>query len=318
MNDVDEPTEAAVDWLLQSDEPAVRLMARRDLLAEQVTADPVEILAGPRVTALLAGQQADGGFGVGYYSKWTGAHWRLVSLVELEVPAGEPRAIAAVGTVLEALTPGRRRPTMRNGLPLTHASVWGNALAVASRLGLAADQQVQDIASAIVSWQWPDGGWNCDARATGYRSSFHESLSTMWGLHEYSRATGDATAAAAAERAAELFLQHRLFRSLATGEVINTRWLALRYPPYWHYDILQALLVLSRMGKASDPRAAEALDEVERQRLPDGRWRPAGSWWTGVGARTAAEVVNWGRTGPNEMITLNALRVLRSAGRCGP
>src|SRR5260370_611198 len=29
------------------------------------------------------------------------------------------------------------------------------------------------------------------------------------------------------------------------------------------------------MGKAGDPRAADALDELERQRLPDGRWRRA-------------------------------------------
>jgi hypothetical protein len=27
------------------------------------------------------------------------------------------------------------------------------------------------------------------------------------------------------------------------------------------------------------------------------------------------EVVDWGRNGPNEMLTLNALRVLKSAGR---
>jgi hypothetical protein len=56
----------------------------------------------------------------------------------------------------------------------------------------------------------------------------------------------------AAGWAAELFLTHRLFRSLATGQVINRAWLAPRYPPYWHYDILHALLVLSRMGKAVD------------------------------------------------------------------
>ena len=48
-------------------------------------------------------------------------------------------------------------------------------------------------------------------------------------------------------RTAELFPQHRLFHSLRTGEVIRRDWLALHYPPYWHYDILQALLVLSRM-----------------------------------------------------------------------
>jgi len=28
-----------------------------------------------------------------------------------------------------------------------------------------------------------------------------------------------------------------------------------------------------------------------------------------------AEVVDWGRSGPNEMITVNALRVLKAAGR---
>jgi hypothetical protein len=34
-----------------------------------------------------------------------------------------------------------------------------------------------------------------------------------------------------------------------------------------------------------------------------------------VGGSTAVEVVDWGRGGPNEMITLNALRVLAAAGR---
>jgi hypothetical protein len=67
------------------------------------------------------------------------------------------------------------------------------------------------------------------------------------GLFEYWRATGEPEARAAALRTAELFLHHRLFRSLATGAVIRREWLTLHYPPYWHYDILQALLVLSRM-----------------------------------------------------------------------
>jgi hypothetical protein len=330
----DRTVDPALSWLLDSDEPAISVMTRRDLLSDSAggarpgdgagagPGNPREnaaaVLAGPRLTALLSGQQPDGGFGVGFYSKWTGAHWRLVSMVELEIPAHEPRAVAAAETVLAALTPSRRRPSLRNGLPLTHASVWGNALAACSRLGLAADPRVADIASAIISWQWPDGGWNCDTRSTGYRSSFHETLATAWGLHEYASATGSAAAADAASRAAELFLEHRLFRSLRTGVVIDRTWLAPRYPPYWHYDILQALLVLSRMGRVEDPRASEALDELERQRLPDGRWRPRGYWWRPPPSTAAREVVDWGRDGPNEMITLNALRVLTAAGRAGP
>lgn len=313
---MDQQTRAAVDWLLGSDEPAIRMMTRRDLLDEPAGYDAGQVLTGPKVTALLAGQHADGGFGNHWYRKWTGAHWRLISLVELEIPTGEPRAVAATDQVLAALT----RPNHVNAPPVNGrfrrcASVEGNALAACCRLGLAGDPRVQQVAENLTAWQWPDGGWNCDRNASGRRSSFHESLPTAWGLHEYARATGEPAAREAAVRAAALFLEHRLFRSLRTGEVINAQWLRPRYPPYWHYDILQALLVLSRIGVAGDPRAADALDELERHRLPDGGWRARGYWWKPPGGTVAPEVVDWGRSGPNQMLTLNALRVLRAAHR---
>jgi hypothetical protein len=318
-----DPTRAAVTWLLASDEPAVRYLTRRDLLgdpdSEAAAADAARVLEGPMASALLAGQRPDGGFGVRPYSKWTGAHWRLVSLVELAAPAGEPRLQAAASTVLDWLTgePHRRTVQVVGGLARRCASQEGNALAVACRLGMAGDPRAELLARSLAGWQWPDGGWNCDRRASGRRSSFHESLPPAWGLHEYWLATGATWAREAAGRAAELFLSHRLFRSLGDGEVIDRRWLSLRYPPYWHYDVLQALLVLSRLGKAGDPRAADALDVVVRRRRPDGRWRPGGAWWRAPGATSGsgpAEVVDWGRSGPNELLTLNALRVLRAAG----
>src|SRR5262249_54439646 len=79
---------------------------------------------------------------------------------------------------------------------------------------------------SLAEWQWPDGGWNCDKKASGYRSSFHESLPPMWGLHEYWAATGEEWARQARDAAAELFLEHRLFRSLRTRQVVNAAWLA--------------------------------------------------------------------------------------------
>jgi hypothetical protein len=55
-----------------------------------------------------------------------------------------------------------------------------------------------------------------------------------------------------------------------------------------------------------------------RRRRADGRWQPGGSWWRPPGATglrsSPVEVVDWGRSGPNEMLTLNALRVLKAAG----
>jgi hypothetical protein len=109
--------------------------------------------------------------------------------------------------------------------------------------------------------------------------------------------------------------------------VINPEWLKLHYPLYWRYDILQALLILSRMpdarstkedakGALRDARMQEALDIIEAKRQPDGCWKAEGYYWVMLGKRTSnVEVVDWGRRGPNEMITLNALRVLKAAGR---
>ena len=76
---MDPRTHAAITWLLNCGEPAIRLMTRRDVLGEQAGEDAGQVLAGAKVTALLSGQQPGGGFGVHPYRKWTGAHWRLVS-----------------------------------------------------------------------------------------------------------------------------------------------------------------------------------------------------------------------------------------------
>ncbi|MGA8207862.1 MAG: hypothetical protein WB867_07550 [Candidatus Dormiibacterota bacterium] len=203
----------------------------------------------------------------------------------------------------------------------------GNAVAVCCRLGLADDDRVRLLADSLQKWQWPDGGWNCDLRATGRRSSFHESLAPAWGLHEYAVATGDERAKAAARRAADLFLSHRLFRSLSDGRPIKSGWLVPHYPPYWHYDILQGLVILVRMGHARDGRLQDALQLLERLQSADGTWSPGGRWWQVARACSdatrsskvrAVEVVDWGRSGANEMITLNAMRVLRATGREPP
>ena len=263
-------TVSGVDWLLASDEPGIVAQAKRDLLDEHAPVEAARVVEGPKVRTLLEGQQADGGFGTHVYAKWGGAHWRLVSLVELGVPSGEPRCLAAAETVLAWLTGKGHRDRIQviDGLTRRCGSQEGNALAVCCRLGLADDPRVSLLAESLVGWQWPDGGWNCDKKASGYRSSFNESLPPMWGLHEYWVATGEAEAREAAERTAELFLEHRLFRALATGEPIHESFVTLHSPPFWHYDFLQALVVLARMGLAEDPRAADGLDLLEERRLP--------------------------------------------------
>jgi hypothetical protein len=316
-------SDPAVQWLLSCDHPAVRYLTLTELLERSEEETEVRearssILQDSWVTALFSGQEPDGGFGVHPYQKWTGAHWRLVSLVELGIPAGEPRARAAANQVLAWLNGRSHRERIQriDGRTRRCASQEGNALAVCSRLGLAADPRVQFLAESLIEWQWPDGGWNCDKNPDAQHSSFYESLAPFWGLIEYYHATGDQACWEAAQRTEQFFLSHHLFRSDRTGKIINDEWLNLHYPLYWHYDILQALLILSRMGPLTDPSLGEALDILAEKRLPDGRWKPGGYYWRPPGkSRSNVEVVDWGRGEPNLMITLNALRVLKAAGR---
>jgi hypothetical protein len=107
---------------------------------------------------------------------------------------------------------------------------------------------VDTLVECLLRWQWPDGGWNCDRHRYPASSSVHESLGPLLGLAVYHRATGDPVALEAVRRAAEFFLERRLFRSRRTGEVIHPMWLNFRHPSYYHYDVLQALWVLARAG----------------------------------------------------------------------
>ena len=171
-------TDPVVVWLLEAGDPAVRALTRRDLLGRPSSREAA--LSSPLVRALLTDPSR-----THPYAKWSGAHWRLVSLVELGVPAGQPEAVAACDSVL---THWARRERLSQvpvvgGRARRCASQEGNAVAVASRLGLARDQRVALLVEHLLAWQWPDGGWNCDPRPEARHSSFHETLPALWGLH---------------------------------------------------------------------------------------------------------------------------------------
>ncbi|MGC9346515.1 MAG: hypothetical protein ACP5JG_00125, partial [Anaerolineae bacterium] len=168
--------------------------------------------------------------------------------------------------------------------------------------------------------QWPDGGWNCDRNWDARTSSFHETLLPLRGLTWHTKATGSRASRDAAERAAEVFLERRLFRRRRDGSVIHESFLKLRYPHYWHYDILIALKVMAEAGYIDDPRCEEALDLLESKRLPDGGWRAEGKHYRVVDApASGGSMVGWGPVSRkkvmNPFVTLDALYVLRVAGR---
>jgi hypothetical protein len=319
-----------IGWLLASDEPVIRYRTRTWLLDQpeadlSVRSERERLTAGVGIAALLdfaSVATADP------YRKWAGLHWRLISLADFGFPADRPDIRARLDEGIDRELAWIAKPRELegqprvNGLYRTHASIHGNAVYVASRLGRADDERVRQLVGKLLEWQWPDGGWNCDKRASGYRSSFHESWATALGLAAYHHALGGAAdglagdALTAAERTAELLLEHRLYRTLDGTRQLHSSMAALHWPAYWHYDFLGGLRVLRATGALRDQRASSAVDHLESKRRPDGSFDAARSWWLAPTRPTApVDVFDWGKGGSSETLTIHALSILKAAGR---
>jgi hypothetical protein len=245
------------------------------------------------------------------YAKWTGTHWRLVEIADSGVPVDRDRLEPGVDAELSWLLPGLEpgRTPLIAGRARRHGSIEGNAVYALARLGYVDHPGTRRLVDALLEWQWPDGGWNCDRRPEAVRSSFHESAIPALGLACYAVVADDEDAGRAAERTAELLLNHRLFRSKSTGQPIHPSWTVLHYPAYWHYDVLQGLRLLAAVDRLSDERASDALDTLEAARRGGGftsrRWSTS--------RQPAA--VDWGHGTNNPMLNELATAVLVAAGR---
>jgi hypothetical protein len=263
------------------------------------------------------------------YAKWQGAHWALGALAELGYPPGDealhPLREQVLGTWLDEAyhrdveVATKSAAYRHSGVPVmrgrhrAHASQQGYALWSLETLGLA-DDRCDRLVELLLRWQWPDGGWNCDRDPDADTSSFFETLLPMRGLH----ARGSARAVDAARAAADVFLDRRLAYRASTGELIRAEFAKLHYPLYWHYDILGGLKGMMELGLLGDPRCADALDLLESMRLADGWPAHARFYRTSTDIAMHHDCVDWGGASArraNPWVTLDALTVLRAAGR---
>jgi hypothetical protein len=274
------------------------------------------VRAAPLVTDLLARRDRSGHA----YRKWTGSHWVLSLLADLGCPPGDESLRPLMEETFAAWLGEAHRKHIRtlDGRVRRCASQEANAVWCSLRLGFA-DERTDELVRRLLEWQWPDGGWNCDKRPAAHTSSFMETLIPLRALGLYARLTGDPRARAAAGRAAEVFLQRRLFLRLADGSVMDKHFVRLCYPPYWHYNILFGLKVMAETGYLDDPRCRDALNLLESKCLADGGFPAEESYSRPTRPELAGYMpVSWGGTSRirlNPFVTADALYVLRAAGR---
>ena len=143
------------------------------------------------------------------------------------------------------------------------------------------DTRIHDLAQHLLGQQMTDGGWNCNAYLGHTHSSFHTTISVLEGLldyHKYVDGTGT-DILQAREKAHQFLLQHHLFRSHRTGEVVDQRMTRFSFPPRWRYDIMRALDYFAMIHHPHDPRFCDAI-QILKKKERDGKW-PTQSHHTG-------------------------------------
>ncbi|MHA1532636.1 MAG: hypothetical protein ACTSR6_11625, partial [Candidatus Heimdallarchaeota archaeon] len=251
------------------------------------------------------------------YTKWQGAHWILSILADIGYPARDEMLQPSINQVLNWLLGGKKRPII-NGLRRFCASQEGNGLYSALRLGFY-DERCEALVERLVQYQWEDGGWNCDRKPTVKNSSYHESLLPLRGLNQYQKRKPSNVVKMTIEKATELFLKRKLFWRLSDGEIINKNWLLLRYPAYWHFEILMVLKVLAEANKIQDKRCTKGLELLEAKRLPNGGFPKEGKYCQSSNPEgryfTPCDWKPTSKKKMNEWVTIDALYILKEAKR---
>jgi len=307
----------AIAWLLDGD-PAIRWQTLRDLVGapqRTVERERRKIARSGWGARLLAKQHANGRWASGqttdrglYSPKWTSTTYTMLTLRDFGLPpSGRTRKACRV-LLDQGLRPdgGINYGIWADWLKRGETCITGMVLSILSHFEYD-DERLDTVVDHLLKQQMPDGGWNCRRPYGATHSSVHTTILALEGLRFYELFRGRRAKAvrAAQRRGREFLLEHRLFRSHRTGEIIKPVFIRFAFPPRWHYDILRALDYFQAVDAPRDPRLSDAIEIVERTRQEDGRWTLQNSYK----GKTYFELER--RGAPSRWNTLHALRVLK-------
>jgi hypothetical protein len=265
------------DWLLHGD-VSVQYQVHRDLISS-----PSDVQKGIRSKIALEGwgkrllderDPSTGLWGGGIYSpKWVSTHYTLLELKNLGLPPETMAYQEGCVLLLNALWPGlgkNERAEDRDRDVCVVAMVLGMACYAGIQ-----SVKIAEIVDYILLKQFRDGGWNCSWNKGAVHSSLHTTLTVLEAFRDYEQAGYTYRLDEIRSRipaAQEFILKKRLFRSVRTGEIIDSKMLMLSYPCRWKYDILRCLDYFASVQKEYDIRMEEAIQILLSKRRKNGRW----------------------------------------------
>jgi hypothetical protein len=305
-----------IDWLLTAETPSIRYLTARNLLNlpdnhPQVQAAQQDIMTIGAVPAIFAKQTTTGQWTNehSYYTpKYVSTHWSLLLLTELCVEPTDARFQQGIEYMLTATAKQIRELLENNGHGFS--CFWGNLLRYALYAKRADDARVQ----AIIEYAIHDitNGW-CNCRYNNNLSCAWGVVRTLWGLAALPPDKRNSEIQSAIDKGISFLLEtfslvEADYPTPKNGK-IHPLWFKLNFPLFYQTDILFTLRVLAELGALDHPYATPALDWLEIQCLPDGRWHGTSPYrqrtWRELGDRV--ETSRW--------VTLQAAIVLQTASR---
>jgi hypothetical protein len=325
-----------LEWLLEPGTPAVRHLALRQLLARAADEpDVVEArraaLAADPIASILAAQDPEGYWekpGPGYASKYRGTVWQLIFLDQLGADPEDERIRRAGAYVLshsQAANGGFGASGVAGAGPPPSSRVihclTGNLLRALVGFGWLDDPRV----IRAVEWQaraiTGEGvtAWYASATSgPGFACAANESLPCAWGAVKALGALARVPVerrSPEVSRAIEAGVDFLLSRDPAAADYPagwgnmrpSSSWFKLGFPSGYVADVLQNLEVLTELGRARDPRLANAIEWLLAKQDAHGRWTNEYAY----NGKTWVDMERQGR--PSKWVTLRACRFLRSA-----
>ncbi len=300
-----------IEWLLEGD-VSIQHQVERDLLGRERPDLQERIATEGWGAQFLSFRKKEGHWGQRFYQpKWISTHYTVLDLKNLAISPNNKAIKQSITQVIQTLKgpdggilpigKEQKSDVCVNGMFLNYAAYFG-----------ASDEDLHSIIDFLLAEHMQDGGFNCNSNYKGaVHSSMHSTLSVIEGILEYAKngytyRLEDLQSAEEQSRA--FILQHELFRSDHTGNIIDKKMLMLSYPSRWKYDILRGLDYFQSAGVNYDPRMQAALDILKKKRRKDNKW-PVQAKHPG---QTHFDMEVTG--GPSRWNTLRALRVLKHFG----
>ncbi len=264
------------DWLLSGD-VSIQYQVYRDLLGKNRNDLRQQIEYNGWGKKFLSQRKAGGHWGRGFYQpKWTSTHYTLLDLKNLGISPACPPIRQTIEMIL-AHEKGKDGGINPIGT-ISVSDVCINGMALNYMCYFQADKkQIESVTDFLLSQHMYDGGFNCHSNRKGaVHSSLHSTLSVLEGILEYKNngytyRLKELLAAVQASR--EFILQHKLYKSDKTGEVIDKKMLSFPYPSRWRYDVLRALDYFRAAGVKYDARMRDAIDVILKKRDKEHVWR---------------------------------------------